>query len=326
MIVLVNKKHKIRKNFTFKMKCGHGKSFVKCDACVSSTLKNIVKELNTSSCYANAFINFPIESSTIVRTFTQDEIITDGGIQKCISVPLTSVCSTPLLQIGKCRGSTNSWCRIVDQGNGYITSLQVPECCCGCYNFDLSASVALNGILGVSVLDPGLTLTQLSYSANIPCKVSLKLSEQLPREFCVADEVSDTPESCFTSVTFPILDTPMATETLPDSISTSLLDVILTGSLDVLPDIGNTLEPQPVQFSNLSVSGTVCLKSCQRLVPTLTIEPLNLNFVLGNPFQFLGNTITIQSLTNIKLHLASLSLKLKRLGDCKNICNECKVR
>lgn len=290
-------------------------------------LKRLLKKKHSCpvKCYANAFITLPNETSTVLRTFTQDEINSER--RECITVPLTASCSTPLLQIGNCKSPNSAWCRIVDQGNGYITSLQIPKTCCGCYNFDLSASVALNGTFNFTLTDLSpLTIFPLSYIVNIPCKVSLKLSEQLPRIYCVTDEVSATPEQCFTSVTFPIIDTPMATETLPDSIITSLFSLLNAGIATDTLNESNTINSQPITFSNLSVAGTVCLKSCQRLVPTLTVEPINLNELLGLPLTLNGNVITLQSLTNVKLHLASLSLKLTRIGNCKAECDQCKYK
>ena len=304
------------------MRCKHGKSISKCDSCSSALLKHLVK-CTKPKCYANAFILLPNSSSTVVRTFTQDEI-TDQS--QCLSVPLTTVCSGSSFQLSSCESPEDKWCKIIDQANGYITSLQVPKCCGGCYNFDLSASVALTSTFSLSVTEVGGPIFSFTYDINLPVKASLKLSEQMSRDICVADEVADSPESCFTSVTFPIIDTPMASATLGESnFLPSISDFFFIGSPIFSPIVSSVLNQTPT-FVNLAVSGAVCLKGCQRLVPTLTISSFDFTAIFGIVTTlFGGDIITDVTLTNTKLLLSDLSLKLVKIGDCTQDCN-CKKR
>ena len=307
------------------MKCRHGKSISKCDPCLSKIIKYIIrKDKDSCDCYANAFISLPVSTENVVRTFKEDEIFFDGtsNTQDCVTIPLTTVCSGSSLQVGNCKSPVDNWCKVIDQANGYITSLQVPKDCCGCYNFDLSASVALTGQMNVGVAIVGADVINASIFVNIPVRATLKLSEQLPREVCVADEVADTPETCFTSVTFPIIDTASATENISTK---SLLNPLQVIPFIVSTELTATLLDQQEHFTNLSVSGTVCLKSCQRLVPTLTISKLENPSSFISIFNALQNPLVSMNFTNIKLLLSDLSLKLVKLGVCKDDCS-CKQK
>ena len=308
------------------MRCKHEKSISKCDSCLSRLFKHLVK-CAKPKCYANAFILLSNSSTTVVRTFTQEEI-TDQN--QCLSVPLTTVCSGSSLQLSSCESPEDKWCKIIDQANGYITSLQVPKCCGGCYNFDLSASVALTSTFSFTAIFIGGDARTFTYDINLPVKASLKLSEQLPRDICVADEVSDSPESCFTSVTFPIIDTPIASATLGYSNflpNTEDIAFLFSTNLPVIQSILN----QTPTFVNLAVSGAVCLKGCQRLVPTLTISPFDISSIFDIITSligiiFLGQPFTLEvTLTNTKLQLSDLSLKLVKIGECTEDC-DCKKR
>ena len=311
------------------MRCNHNQNISKCEACYTKLFKYILdgNYHNQCPCYANAFIIQPNSISTVIRSFSQDEIFSSQ--QECVVVPLTSICDGSLLKIGDCKspsGAKGGWCKIVDQANGYITSLQVPKGCCGCYNFDLSASVAMTGTQNYTIgVDQGGVFSFSSF-INIPVKATLRLSEQLPREFCVADELADTPQTCFTSVTFPIIDTAQATSTLSETGLGTSLAYIISLIFPVGTNINN-LTSEVTNFTSLAVSGTVCLKSCQRLVPTLTLHPINLDELTGifSELLSLGANILDFEITNIKLSLANLSLKLARIGDCKNSCEACKL-
>ena len=201
----------------------------------------------------------------------------------------------------------------------------------------MSASVALSGLLTfdatiIIVGTPPVT-TDLNFSnlISIPATIDLRLAEQLPREVCVADEVSDTPESCYTAVTFPIIDTPSATETLPGDLGVTLLSILLTVILTPGPlnlGLANPLFRSAPAYSNLAVSGTVCLKDCQRLVPSLLIR----SFAVQDFFDAFATLPAIVSiagdgflLSNIQLSISTLSLKLVRIGDCSDDC-DCKSR
>ena len=334
------------------MKCNHGLSITKCDPCLTRILKHLIRKDSSSSeiiyksgksscksgckktckCYANAFITTPGQSQApILRTLTQEELASNCGI----TVELTANCGNSLLQLGKCKSPQNKWCKIVDRENKFVTSVQVPKGCGGCYNFDLSASVALTGLLtfnllGVFGTPPVTTLFDFTNLVSIPATVDLRLAEQLPRQVCVADEISETPEACFTAVTFPIIDTPSATVTLAGDLGGTLLDVIFTIIFSVgLVDLGltNALFRSAPAYSNLAVSGTVCLKDCQRLVPTLLIRSLTIQDIFDPLSALLPANISITSvnLSNIQLSLSTLSLKLVRVGDCAEDC-DCKAR
>ena len=312
------------------MKCKHGKTCSKCNKCSNTsdeTSKYLIRSNSSLKCYTNAFILLPNASSTVVRNFTQEEI-TDQ--LSCHTVPLTSSCNGSYLQISKCKAPKDKWCKVIDQANEYITSIQVPECCQGCYNFDLSASVALTATISFTLGETGATPVRLvDLDINLPVKADLKLSEQLPRDVCVADEVADRPESCFTSVTFPILDTPMASAILaPPTLGTLFLLPGLLNAVINVP-IFEGLAKQDPNFVNLSVSGLVCLKACQRLVPTLTIAPFNFDVLSQLIIRALTtfNIVPVLNirLTNIKLRLAALSLKLVKVGDCDRDC-DCRKR
>ena len=302
------------------MKCKHGQSVFKCDTCLTKTLKYVLmNERKTCPCYVNAFISLPIGSTNVIRSFTEEEVFFGSGRNECITIPLTSVCSGSSLRIGDCKSPENAWCKVIDQANEYITSIQVPDCCDGCYNFDLSASVALTATMTVNLrLAGGSALFTPNIFVNIPVKATLRLSEQLLRDICVADEVSETPRTCFTSVTFPIIDTASATENISTKSLIYILDVlqILLGLNSIFRNTLLTLLNQETHYTNISVSGNVCLKSCQRLVPTLTISQIQ------SPSSFINtlNEISLQTFlsidfTNIKLLLSDLSLKLVRLGN-----------
>lgn len=296
------------------MKCKHNFPILGCDPCLSKISRYLLKQDTNATCYVNAFINQPISSSTTIRTFNQNEIISSSG--DCLTIPLTSVCSGSLLQIGDCKSPQNAWCKVIDQANGYITSVQVPECCDGCYTFDLSASVALTAVLNSINVVVSLSTRSI---INVPVKATLRLSEQMSRDVCVADEIADTPQTCFTSVTFPIIDTASATSTLSETnIGLNIGNILVFDIANNLLAL-NTLSSEVPNFTNLSVSGTVCLKSCQRLVPTLTIQPLNLDTLLNTLTQ--NTVITSLTFTDIKLQLANLSMKLVRICGCKKECN-----
>ena len=303
------------------MKCKHGFNFSKCDSCLEKMFKYIMSK--KSKCYANAYINVSSQSNpTIVRTFTVEEIQNDT----CITVPLTSSCNGSLLQLGSCKSPINQWCKYIDRSNGFITSIEVPKGCGGCYNFDLSASVSLTGILNTTIIRTNGDIFPISFKINIPSKVELKLSEQLPREICISDEIAESPEICFTSVTFPIIDIPYATETLGnENITQSLVLLSLAISFFGFGNIlrvGSALENQN-HISNLAVSGTVCLKDCQRLVPTLSIKSLIDVDILSNLLNALLTTVLVTpvTITNIQLSISSLSLKLIKLDKCPQDCS-----
>ena len=298
------------------MYCKHEKSISDCNSCLSKILSRLLKS-SKFKCYANAFINLPNASSTVVRTFTQEEI-TGQNQDECLTVPLTSSCSGSYFQLSSCKSPKDNWCKVIDQANNYITSLQVPECCNGCYNFDLSASVALISTFILTDSQVGSTLN-LTYDVNLPIKATLKLSEQLPRDICVADEISESPTECFTAVTFPIIDTPMASAVLGGNFFPSFTEIsTIIGSSALQIFIQNLLNQEPY-FVNLSVRGTVCLKGCQRLVPTLTLFP----FIDTIAFDILSESSGAQFVTtfaNTKLLLSDLSLKLVKIGDCTENC------
>lgn len=284
------------------MKCKHSKNLCDCSLCISKVLKYASRK-SCENCYANAFIAVPDSGSIVLRTFANDELISNP----CTAIPLTNTCDgTTLLQLTKCKSPSDKWCKIVDQGNGFITSLQVPKGCHGCYAFDLSASVALLGNISIIFnADP----TNFQIGINIPGTFTLRLSEQLHREICVADEVTHENEKCFTSVLFPIPDTPMISQTR----GTFSEFLIIPQIISTLVTSGIEIDPI---FESLSVSGTVCLKDCQRLVPSLTIQIPDEVFLL----QRLAGTSVAVDVTNIKLLLANLSLKLIRIGDCAEDC------
>lgn len=324
------------------MKCKHNLLISKCDPCLSKTLAHLIKTSSSSyssssssckeekkckKCYANAYIITSNQSlPPVIRTFTQEELLTDCGVE----VQLTSSCSNSLLEVGKCKSPENKWCRIIDRENLFVTSIQVPKGCGGCYSYDLSASVALMSELDLSVIftiQQQTLVLSLSTQVPIPAIVDLRLSEQLPREVCVADEISETPESCFTAVTFPLLDTASATETLGGLDPNILLSLfILTGVVNLLTgvtgivNLNNGLFNQNFKFSNLNINGIVCLRDCQRLVPTVTIRKIDI-------FEIFQSSLPANatfSFSNIKLYLSGLSLKLVRLNSCPETC-QCKL-
>ena len=306
------------------MKCKHKQHILKCDPCLSKISHHLLNQNKQyNSCYVNAFINHPNSTSTTIRTFTQEEVFSNSSNGECITIPLTSSCSGSLLQVGDCKSPENAWCKIIDQANEYITSIQVPDCCDGCYTFDLSASVALTATMTVNLpTDSGILLTTTSF-INAPVKATIRLSEQLPRDICVADEVSETPEKCFTSVTFPIIDTASATSTLSETNIGLLLGIITSVLLAQIADsfsLLTTFSTEVPNFTNLSVSGTVCLTPCQRLVPTLTIQPINVSDLISALLQSANLALISLNFTDIKLQLANLSLKLVRVCDCKKTC------
>ena len=308
------------------MKCKHGLQIRKCDSCLDKVLTFLIEK--KCKCYANAYINIPSSSSNIIRSFTQEELFSIS----CLAIPLTSSCNGSNLQLGKCKSPQNSWCRYIDRSNSFITSIVVPKGCGGCYNFDLSASVALTATLNISLAVVGAATFPLSFPINVPATVELRLAEQLEREICVTDEVADLAENCFTSQTFPIIDIPYATETLDGTSIGSIATTIVSLIIQIfffganLSDI-ETLLSDPKNISNLSVSGTVCLKDCQRLVPTLTIKDvvnfdniINLLPSLLPPL--IGPPVLVPfTLTNIQLSLSSLSLKLVKLDKCTEDCS-----
>ena len=306
------------------MKCKHNLKICKCTSCLSKVLEDMMKNKKFKKpCHVNAFIMTPSSSSApVIRTLTQAEI-TDPSA--CTTIPLTSTCDISLLQLGKCQSPEGKWCRFIDRGNGFITSLVVPKGCGGCYNFDLSASVGLSGTISFAVTQIGGPTFSSSANFPLPVTVDLKLCEQLSREICIGDEVFESGEDCFTSVTFPIIDAPCATETLPNNDFTTRAFDIADSILQSVLSLFENLAPLPNQFSNLNVSGIVCLKDCQRLVPCLTIRPFDIErifnvalaAVLTNPNVLLTTPITV---TDIKLSLSCLSLKLFRIDDC---CDEC---
>ena len=300
------------------MHCKHEKSISDCNSCLCKILSRLLK---SGDCYANAFIILPNSSSTVVRTFTQEEI-TGQNQDECLTIPLTSSCSGSYFQLSSCKSPKDNWCKVIDQANNYITSLQVPKCCNGCYNFDLSASVALTSTFTLTVSVLGNPIGSLTYDVNLPIKASLKLSEQMSRDICVADEVSETPETCFTAVTFPIIDTPMASAALGHNFFPTVdeLGSIFSGPADAL--ITQNLLNQEPFFVNLSCSGAVCLKGCQRLVPTLTLSPFIDTSILNTVIQGIFSDVFIVDVTflNTKLLLSDLSLKLVKIGDCTENC------
>ena len=322
------------------MRCKHDFLISECNPCLSKILKHLVKTTSSSStalcetetkckkCYANAFIITSNQSlAHVLRTFTSDELETECGV----TINLTSSCSNGLLEIGKCKSPENKWSRIIDRENSFVTSLQIPKGCGGCYSYDVSASVALVSTLDLSLLivTSVTALISTSTQISIPAIVDLGLSEQLPRDVCVVDDVSDTPLACFTATTFPMIDTTTATETLGGLDLNIITLVFLVFSIVVFL-FGGAVGPlsfasgffeQNLKFSDLNITGTVCLNECQRLVPTLTIRKTQFAEAL------LSITDLIPPLTfsfsNIKLYLSGLSIKLVRLDSCKESC-QCK--
>ena len=132
------------------MKCKNNPKICECNSCLFKVLSYMRKNMKfQKSCYVNAFIMTPSTSSApVIRTLTQAELTNPDA---CTTVPLTSTCDISLLQLGKCKAPEDKWCRFVDRGNGFITSLVVPKGCGGCYNFDLSASVGLTATISFTV-------------------------------------------------------------------------------------------------------------------------------------------------------------------------------
>ena len=309
------------------MKCKHELTISKCDHCLTKVLTHLLKtEKRRCKCYANAFIMTPSQSgATVIRTFTQEEL----AASDCLSIELTSVCNGSQLQLGNCQSPQDKWCKIIDRENKFVTSVQVPRECGGCYNFDLSASVGMSATINLGFPVPGAVPLLFSTDVALPITVDLKLCEQLPREVCVADEVADTPESCFTAVTFPIIDAPCATETLSGTDLGNLLTVLtglVVSAVDITSPNFSTALARKNEFSNLAVSGTVCLRGCQRLVPCITIRDSAINQLLDLSVSLLSQgALTLFTFTNIRLQLSCLSLKLVRLDNCPEDCR-CQAR
>lgn len=332
------------------MKCKHGQPICACNDCMSKVLAHLVKQEKVLSscslelinkpcrkCYANAFIMTPGSSGPrLIRTFTEAEITAPDA---CIMIPLTSSCDGLALQLGKCKSPDFKWCKYIDRENDFVTSVQVPKGCQGCYNFDLSASVALTATFNLVLEIIGAIGFTVTSNISLPSTVELKLCEQLPRHVCVVDSIADTPERCFTAELFPIIDTPCATESIVNTNLIPLLTLLpltipgfFSGSdaaLALLQGLSQ-LSGAP-EFINLAVSGTVCLKECQRLVPCLTIRDLNIDLdaitttILGFISQIQGasGSFVSPTLTNIQLSLSCLSLKLVKIGDC---CEDCQCK
>ena len=304
------------------MKCKHSKSIEQCGSCLKKVLSKCARGENCK-CYVNAVILQPNSSSTVIRNLTSDEITNSDA---CVTIPLTTSCNGALqLQLGACKSPVDSWCKIVDSGNGFITSLQVPKGCCGCYNFELSASVTVTGTFNFTLFNLQGVAFLFSIDVNLSIRADLKLSEQIKRETnCVTDNVSTQQDSCFTSDIFPIIGLPMATQTLSQFDISSFAALIFSGG----PVVFSTASSQLPAFSNLSTSGLVCLKDCQRLVPTITLHPLDLNRIINALIQLeiafnqpVGSLFGPLTLSNVRLHLANLSLKLVRVGSCETECN-----
>ena len=278
------------------MKCKHSKDIETCKTCKTKLVGQLISR--SCDCFANMFIRLANADTVVIRTFG-DELLTDT----CLSIPLTTTCDGTSFQLGNCSSPQGKWCKIVDRGNGFITSLQVPKGCSGCYNFDLSASVGLTAIIQ-------LTSNFVVFELSLPATFTLKLSEQLPRDDCVADEIVDDPSSCFTSTIFPIIDTATVTASYSSIFG-------LVSELFAFPNFIATSVALQKKIKTLSCSGIVCLKDCQRLVPSLSIAAFDIR-QLSSIIQFIG---TLGPVT-YNLHLADLSLKLNRIGDCTN-CTDC---
>lgn len=305
------------------MKCNHGHKISKCEVCLDKLMTYLVK--NECKCYVNAFLALPGTNTVVVKNFTQEELYSSI----CNPIPLTASCDGLDLQLSKCRSPTNKWCKYVDRSNSFITSIVVPRGCGGCYNFDLSASVALNATLNTGIVVVGGASFPLSTPISLQATADLKLSEQLPREVCVVDEFAESIENCFTALTLPIIDVAHATETLNGT------DIGLIAIISILlATIGGTITSSLISvaaqqsISNLAVSGIVCLKDCQRLVPTITLKNLpDLDSILNSIDDILPPGVVIEvipfTLTNIQLVLSSLSLKLVKIDNCPQDC-DCK--
>ena len=290
------------------MKCKHALKFSKCKKCFKTGIVNIS---NKDKCYANGFIVIPSQSESVnVRTFTFDEF----NSLLCTNIPLTGSCDGSLFQLGKCKSPKNSWCKKVDRENGFVTYLQVPQCCGGCYYFDLSASVSITASITLTTINVSGEVDILTINTSIPITVDLKLGEQLEREECIIDSTVQTNEKCFSSSIFPLIDTPISSVTLNGN------DILNLSTLPISPNIYEF----PAYFSNLSTSGMICLKDCHRILPILSIRKSELDkylTILRRIYFFSqSETQVIFTVSNIQLRLANLSLSLIRLGDCEENC------
>ena len=294
------------------MKCKHFKPILDCFPCYDKVLRQLIKS-NKSKSYANMFTN--LQSSIVVRTLTSDELfpIPIAFLGTCIEVPLTSSCDDNLFKLGKCKSPSDAWCKVQDKENKFITSIQIPKCCDGCYSFDLSATVGLTGI--VQVPDPSVPTTLNSFTLNLSANITLKLSEQVQKGNCFVE--SNLVDVCYTSLTLPILDTPKVTE-----LNSTFLENLGIITLLGLVGLEGFSRNDTIKFTNLAVSGIVCLRGCQRLVPSLTIQLFNFARLLRT----ITPGLTIPDISNVKVHLSNLSIKLVRIGECNDECESCKKK
>ena len=348
------------------MKCRHHLQIKDCDICskvVVVKAKHHIKNSDTEECPSHktqkpycckeAFVSAYIQTSVdtepiVVRTFSPAELLPEGvtfggvtgpgvgstgfgtGSGLCTPFAITGSCDIPLLNISECQKPKGKWCRVVDRQNGFFASLQVPKCCGGCYNFELSASLVLTAtfnaglltaILGVllGVLGPAPTLpTEFA----VPFTYDLKLAEQERRTRCVIDSAVSQEAGCFTATLLPIIDSPSATTSYTNTIGVETL--------------------QPV---NAALAGIICLHGCERLIPAVSIRSVGITTggtfalvsdvltALGGVLAVLGDligalvpvadlaTLLLGAITGFRLRLANLSLKLVRLGDCPEDCD-----
>lgn len=343
------------------MKCRHHLSIKDCDICSKVVIvkqKHHGKVTRTDECspckpekkycckeaFVSAFIQSSVDTDPIVvRTFAPAELVPEGvtgvgvgglgsgsGLGLCTPFAITGTCDIPLLNVSDCQKPKNKWCRVVDRQNGFFASLQVPKCCGGCYNFELSASLVLTAVINQGVLTGllGVVLGALVGGADFPSEFTvpfafdLKLAEQERRTRCVVDSVASQETGCFTANLLPIIDAPSS-----------------TGSNTNTVGVG-TFTPVPA-----AVAGIICLHGCERLIPAVSIRSVgnstggtfslvtDVISVLGTVLALLSGVLAtllglggitsllLGSLTAFKLRLANLSLKLMRLGDCPEDCD-----
>ena len=352
--VLINKK----------MKCRHHLQIKDCDICSKVVVVKAKHHKKSSSeecgqqvknknyCCKEAFVSAYIQTSVetepiIVRSFAPAELLPEGttfggtggtptgfgaGSGLCTPFAITGTCDIPLLNLSECQKPKNKWCRVVDRQNGFFASLQVPKCCGGCYNFELSASLVLTATFNPGLLTSLLSavLGLLGTDATLPSEFTvpftydLKLAEQECRTRCVVDSVASQETGCFTANLLPILDAPSA--------SASNTNTVGVGQF------------QPV---NAAVAGILCLHGCERLIPAVSLRSVGItsggNFqlvsdvlslvgglltllltILGGLLPGVGadiQTVLLGAITGFRLRLANLSLKLMRLGDCPADCD-----
>lgn len=351
------------------MKCRHHLSLKDCDICsklVVVKAKHHGKSSSTSECgthkvdknycckeaFVSAFIQTSVDTEPIiVRSFGAGELLPAGtlfggvtgagatgtatGSGLCTPFAITGSCDIPLLNISECQKPKNKWCRVVDRQNGFFASLQVPKCCGGCYNFELSAALVLTAtfnpgvlttLLGTLLAGVGLTGATLPSEFTVPFTYDLKLAEQERRTRCIVDAVATQETGCFTANLLPIIDAPSATSSNT-----------------------NTVGVAQFQAVNGAVAGILCLHGCERLIPAVSIRSVGITTggtfaLVSDVFSLAGSlvgllaavlaglipglgiagglsSILLGAITGFRLRLSNLSLKLMRLGDCPEDCD-----